>query len=191
MRKVGTESQRTYHQKTVNGFFNKYMWGIGLDVGYAGYTEGCLPILPTAVGVDINFPGYDGKILPFPAQSQNYVYSSHCLEHIDNYKQAIQEWYRVTKIKGYVITVVPHQFLYEKKLEKPSFYNEDHKRFYTPAKLLKEFEEALEPNTYRVRLLEDGDDFFDYDRFPTEHSTGQYEITLVIQRIKPPVWDLA
>lgn len=187
-RKVGTESSQSYKQKLSSGFFGKYMSGNGLDIGFAGYTPDVLPILDTAIGVDTNFPGYDGKTLPFPDLSQSYVYSSHCLEHISDYVNAIQDWYRVTKIGGHIITVVPHQFLYEKKLNLPSKWNEDHKRFYTPASLLAEFEKALEPNSYRVRLLEDGDDRFNYTLGPSQHSGGQYELTLVIEKIAKPDW---
>lgn len=190
MRRVGEESQRTYQDKLDNGFFDKYMKGNGLDVGYAGYIPGVEPILPTAIGVDLNYPGYNGTTLPFANESQDYVYNSHCLEHIADYKTAIQEWFRVTKTGGFVIIVVPHQFLYEKRVSLPSRWNGDHKRFYTPASLLKEIEESLVPNTYRVRLLEDGDKGFNYSADPKRHSDGQYEITLVVEKIKPPVWVL-
>lgn len=191
MRKVGTESRRTYQEKLDNGFFAKYMSGSGLDVGGRGYDDGVVAILPTAIMVDLDYPGYNGKILPFPDSSQDYIYSSHCLEHISDYKTVINDWFRVLKVGGHIVTVVPHQFLYEKKLNLPSHWNGDHKRFYTPASLTKEFEECLEPNTYRVRLLEDGDRDFNYALLPEEHSSGQYEITLVIQKIVKPEWELA
>jgi SAM-dependent methyltransferase len=140
--------------------------------------------------VDTNYEGYDGRTLPFPDNSQDYVYSSHCLEHIADYQQAIKEWYRVVKVGGHIVTVVPHKYLYEKKEQLPSNWNEDHKRFYTPASLLQEFEQTLEPNSYRVRLLEDGDTGFNYSIPPEKHSSGEYEITLVIQKIQPPTWKL-
>lgn len=187
--KVGTESRRTYEDKLNNGFFNKYMSGKGLDIGYAGY-DGGEPILNTATGVDRGYPGYDGNFLPFEEGSQDYVYSSHCLEHIKDYKLALREWFRVTKVGGHIVIVVPHQFLYEKKANLPSRWNADHKRFYTPGSMLMEVEESLVPNSYRIRLLEDGDKDFVYDIPPDKHSGGQYEITLVIQKIASPVWSI-
>lgn len=190
MRKVGEESQRTYLNKLDNGFFSNYMCGLGLDIGFSGYLKNVLPILPGAKGVDMGYPGYDGRILPFADNSQDYVYNSHCLEHISDYKNAIQEWYRVTKVKGFIVIVVPHQFLYEKRKSLPSRWNADHKRFYTPSSLLKEVEDSLIPNTYRVRFLEDGDKDFNYNILPSSHSDGQYEITLVLQKIAPPSWNL-
>lgn len=189
-RKVGTESQRTYEDKIKNGFFDTYMKGKGLDIGYAGYTDGCQSILPDAIGLDINYPNYDGHNLPFPDNSQDYVYSSHCLEHIKDWKYYFQEALRVVKVGGYIVTVVPHQFLYEKKKFLPSRFNGDHKRYYTPASLLSEVETALEPNSYRVRFLEDGDVGFNYFLGPSTHSDGSYEITLVIEKIQKPDWDI-
>jgi SAM-dependent methyltransferase len=190
MRLVGEESRKTYFEKLQNGFFIKYMNGNGLDIGYAGYLQGVESILPNSVGIDLNYPGYDGLTLPFADNSKDYIYSSHCLEHIADYKTVIKDWFRVVKTGGYIVTVVPHQFLYEKKASLPSRWNGDHKRFYTPASLLQEFEQSLEPNSYRVRFLEDGDKGFDYSIVPEKHSCGQYEITLVIEKINKPTWEL-
>jgi len=193
-RKVGTESSKSYIRKLTEiptkTFFQLYMSGAGLDIGFAGYTPDVKPILPTATGVDTDFPGYDGKTLPFTDNSQDYVYSSHCLEHISDYVQAIKDWHRVTKIGGHIVTVVPHQFLYEKKQKLPSKWNADHKRFYTPASLLAEFEKALPPNSYRIKFLEDGGTGTNYAAPAEDHGSGEYEITLVIQKIQKPDWDL-
>lgn len=192
-RVVGPESQRLYDYNQETGFFNKYMGGLGLDIGYTGYEDdrSPLPIRPGATGVDKDYPGYDGKTLPFQGNSQDYVYSSHCLEHISDPYNALKEWHRVVKPNGYIVIIVPHQYLYEKKYDLPSHWNQDHKHFYTPGELLKKVEMSLKPNTYRVRLLEDGDKGFNYKLGPDKHSDGQYEIVLVLQKIHPPDWDLA
>ena len=89
-----------------------------------------------------------------------------------------------------MIVTVPHKFLYEKRKALPSRWNKDHKRFYTPSSLLSEVEEALEPNTYRVIRLKDNDYGFNYARGPLDHSSGCYEIELILQRIVPPSWEL-
>lgn len=192
-RKVGAEAARTYQHKLNSGFFDDYMRGNGLDVGYAGYLDKeTETILPTAIGIDKPFPNYDGIILPFLDHSQDYVYSSHCLEHISDPLTTLQEWHRVLKVGGFMVVIVPHQYLYEKKANLPSkFAGMEHKRFYTPASLMAEVEYALKPNSYRVRRLEDGDMEFDYRRGPDLHSDGQYEITLVLEKIPSPSWDLA
>lgn len=187
----GPETQGLDQYRKDNGFYDKYMQGSGLDIGYKGTHEGKVdPVLPTATGIDLNYPGYDGLNLPFDSNSQDYVFSSHCLEHIDDQLKTITEWFRVLKVKGHLIIIVPHQYLYEKRKQLPSKWNRDHKRFYTPGYLLSCVEMALKPNSYRVRLLEDGDKGFDYNLGPDKHSGGQYEIVLVLEKIKEVKWEL-
>ena len=183
-RRVGEESSKTYQEKHSNNFFNKYMGGCGLDVGYKGYLKDVVPILPGATGVDLDYPGYDGRTLPFINESQDYVYSSHVLEHVSDYVGFIRDLYRVVKFDGHLILTVPHKYLYEKKRQPPSRYNADHKRFYTPSSLLSEVEEALTPNSYRVEICRDVADGFDYSIPAEKHSGGCYEIELVLKKIR-------
>lgn len=178
---VGEESRKSWDYKYCNGFFTKYMSGNGLDVGGRGYI-GAHAILPSATLVDLDYPGYDGKTLPFEDNSQDYVYNSHTLEHISDYKNAIREWLRVVRKNSYVVIVVPHRDLYENKLELPSKWNGDHKRFYTPASLLQEVEDSLPVNSYRVRHLRDNDFGHVYGQ-PDKHGAWQYEIELVLQKL--------
>jgi SAM-dependent methyltransferase len=189
---VKGEAARTFREKLRNGFFSTYMAGeVIIDVGYRGAYEDAVPILPHAVGVDLDFPRYDGTRLPFADASVDTVHSSHMLEHTADYKTTICDWHRVVKPGGFIVCVVPHQFLYEKKRTLPSLWNADHKRFYTPASLLREFEESLEPNTYRIRHLRDNDEHYSYDIGPEAHAAGGYEIELVVQKTERPNWDLA
>jgi SAM-dependent methyltransferase len=185
------EASRTFREKLQNGFFAAYMDGdVIIDLGYRGYTEGAVPIFPHATGVDLDYPGYDGIVLPFADHSVDTLYSSHVLEHISDYRGAIRDWYRVIKTGGFIVCIVPHQFLYEKNTAPPSLWNGDHKRFYTPASLVSEFEEALPANSYRVRHLRDEDSQYTYDVGPQLHAGGGYEIELVVQKIERPQWRL-
>lgn len=186
----GPETEKSHKTRIENGFYEKYMSGTGLDIGYKGSVQDADPVLPTAIGVDFDYPGYDGKTLPFADESQDYVFSSHCLEHIEDYEQAIKEWYRVLKIGGYLIVTVPHKDLYEKKLQIPSQWNADHKRFYEACDLLIELYDSLETNSYRIVHLRDNDDNFDYTIPANQHSGGCYEIELVIKKITRPEWSL-
>lgn len=186
--RLGQEPKKSFGEKVRSNFFLRYMSGYGLDVGFKGGNESAAPILTSAVGVDLGYPGYDGVNLPFNSESKDYVYSSHCLEHVLKPFDCLREWLRVVKVGGFVIIVVPHQYLYEKKSNMPSRFSREHLRFYTPSKLLEHVEAALAPNSYRVKFLEDGDTDFDYNLPPETHSTGQYEITLVLEKITPPYW---
>jgi len=190
-RQIGSEASKSIGIRTRSGFMDKYLSGNNiLDIGYLGYVEGVVPVVPQAIGIELDYPGYDGKRLPFEDASQDAVFSSHCLEHIADYITILRDWYRVLKPGGFMIIVVPHQFLYEKRQRLPSRWNEDHKRFYTPASLLAEIEAALSPNSYRVRHLVDNDFGFDYSIPPAAHSGGCYEIELVVEKINEPSWGL-
>lgn len=185
------EVDKSYKVRRAEGFLDKYMRGKVLDVGFRGYANATdKAVVPNAIGVDVDFEGYDGLVLPFADGSIDTVFSSHCLEHVVADHAVIRDWFRVIKVGGFIVCVVPHQYLYEKRRFLPSRFNADHKRFYTPARLLADFETALEPNTYRLRHLRDNDLEFDYRIGPEQHSAGCYEIELVVQKIAPPAWSL-
>ncbi len=190
-RKVGLESQKSYRAKIDDGFFNRFLSGEAiLDIGFAGHEGDGQPIVLQAIGIDKDYPGYDGIKLPFGDESQDAIYSSHCFEHIEDYSLALQEWYRVLKVGGFLIIIVPHQHLFEKRDAPPSAWNLDHKRFYTPASLLAEIESSLPPNSFRVRHLCDNDLGYDYDIPPLDPATGCFEIELVLEKIAQPHWDV-
>lgn len=188
---LGPESRKAHVRRQREGFFDRYFGGVVLDIGYRGYEEhDVVPVLPDAIGVDLNYPGYDGRALPFEEGSVDTVYASHTLEHIQDPAAAVREWFRVLKPGGYLVVAVPHQFLYEKKAAPPSRWNGDHKRFYTPGRLMAEVEAALAPNSYRVRHLIDDDEEYDYSIPPERHAGGGYQVELVLQKIRRPEWAL-
>lgn len=189
-RVLGPEAKRSHQYRFDTKFYHKYMSGYGLDIGFKGQTKGAMPVIERATGIDLGYPDYDGKHLPFKDDSQDFVFSSHMLEHCVDDLFMIEEWHRVTKIGGHIIIIVPHQFLYEKKFRTPSKWNHDHQRFYTGARLLQSVEAALKPNSYRVRHLVDNDRDFNYDIGPDKHSDGCYEIELVLQKISIPNWNI-
>jgi SAM-dependent methyltransferase len=187
MRRLGPEAAKNFDLRIREGFFAKYLSGQNiLDLGYRGGDPSAVPITENAIGVDLDYPGYDGKHLPFLDDSQDAVFASHCLEHILDYRTALADWYRVLKLGGYLLIMVPHRDLYERKGNLPSRFNGDHKRFYTPASLLREIEESLPVASFRIRSLKDVDEGFDYTVPPEDHPVGSYEIELVLEKIPIP-----
>ncbi len=59
-----------------------------------------------ALGVDIVANGDD---IPFPDESQDYVVSSHVIEHFPNPIKALMEWDRLVKGGGIIFMIVPHK----------------------------------------------------------------------------------
>lgn len=58
------------------------------------------------------------------------VFSSHTLEHLENTKDALKEWWRVIKKGGFLVLYLPHAELYPKCGEDGS--NPDHKHDFVP-----------------------------------------------------------
>jgi len=186
-RPVGVEARKVYWQRLAGGFVERYLSGPQiLDIGYRGGNAQAVPIVPQAIGVDLDYPGYDGTRLPFADLSQDALFVSHCLEHIHDYRGSLADWYRVLKIGGYLLIFVPHKWLYERRATPPSALNPDHKRFYTPGTLLAEIEESLPVNGFRIRHLADNDYAYEYERPIDRHPRGCYEIELVVQKIARP-----
>ena len=188
-RKVSGESSKSYKTRFDTGFLHRYLGGTQIiEIGGTGNGVG-FPIVEGATNVDIGFPGYDGLYLPFATESQDAVYSSHCLEHVDDWMTLLREWFRVIKRGGFLVIVVPHQLLYEKKTLLPSRFAGagpfGHKRFYLPSTLLNEVQLALPISEWRLRHCQENDIDFDYDLAPWEHSTGCYDIELVLQKVAP------
>jgi SAM-dependent methyltransferase len=77
--------------------------GTGLDIG-----AGLWP-LPGAIAVDLERgPGAGRALADFPAQSQDFVFSSHCLEHISAWEAALREWVGKLKPGGRLFLYLPH-----------------------------------------------------------------------------------
>ncbi|MFA7290897.1 MAG: methyltransferase domain-containing protein [Rhodocyclaceae bacterium] len=66
----------------------------------------------------------------FADASQDFVFSSHLLEHIDDYAAALKEWWRVIKPGGHLVLYLPHQNLYP-RCGTPGA-NPDHKHDFEP-----------------------------------------------------------
>ena len=63
----------------------------------------------------------------------DFVYSAHCLEHMDDPRKCLPEWWSLVKPGGHLILIVPDEDLYEQGVW-PSRFNEDHKHSFSLAK---------------------------------------------------------
>ena len=81
----------------------QYCHGTGLDIG-----AGLWP-LPGAVAVDLERgPGAARRLDEFSANSQDFVFSSHCLEHIAAWEDALRAWIAKLKPGGRLFLYLPH-----------------------------------------------------------------------------------
>lgn len=66
----------------------------------------------------------------FDTKSCDAVFSSHLLEHIEDFRSALMEWWRLIKVGGYLVLYLPHRNLYP-RIGEPGA-NPDHKHDFLP-----------------------------------------------------------
>jgi SAM-dependent methyltransferase len=126
-------AKRRYNDGT---FHNRYFVGHGIDIGGKpdplGQYAGVFPLMMSARTWDLQ----DGDAQYLRGVADNtydFVHSSHCLEHMRDVVEALQNWVRVLKPGGHLIVTVPDEDMYEQE-QWPSRYNPDHKWTFTTAK---------------------------------------------------------
>jgi ubiquinone/menaquinone biosynthesis C-methylase UbiE len=117
-------------------FHSRYFVGHGIDIGgkpdpLAQYV-GVFPLMQQVDTWDLE--NGDAQLMPGVAEgSFDFVHSSHCLEHMQDVRAALDNWTRILKPGGYLIVTVPDEDLYERG-QWPSRYNPDHKWSFTICK---------------------------------------------------------
>jgi len=113
--------------------------GRGLDLGCGGHKA-----FPHFRGVDNLHHAYAygqrfrpdievetcEKLTDFASDSQDFVFSSHLLEHIEDWRAALEEWWRVIRVGGHLVLYLPHKELYP-NIGEPGA-NPDHKHDFLP-----------------------------------------------------------
>jgi len=149
----------------------------------------CAPLLPDAIAIEVGAGDPEAhRIFDNLDGNQQCILLHDVIQYLPDYRSFLAGAFDRLAIGGYLIIIVPHQFLYERKWQMPSRYDHGHLRFYTPSTLSAEIEEALDPCRYRVRLLADHDTGFDYDTPLHAVPSGGHDIVLCLQKIAQPSW---
>lgn len=118
------ETSKTNNIRPIE-FFETYLSGNVLDIGSGGD-----PVTPNAEEFDKEH-GDANDISQFrPKEFYDCVYASHSLEHMRDPEHALSEWWKLVKVGGYIIVVVPDEDLYEQGFW-PSCFNGEHKFTFT------------------------------------------------------------
>jgi SAM-dependent methyltransferase len=114
-------------KKLWSDFHFSLLCGNGIDIGCGGDL-----VVPNARIFDLK-QGDANHITSYISGQFDFVYSSHCLEHMLDAKAAIQEWWQLVRPGGYLFIIVPDEDLYEQGFF-PSRFNHDHKWTFTISK---------------------------------------------------------
>lgn len=142
----------------------RYTRGRGLDLGCGPHKA-----FPHFIGVD---SGKDtelfgiqmkpdivvpdcSKLDMFADESMDFIFSSHLLEHIEDYASALEEWCRVVKHGGYMCLYLPDEDEYPKVGEEGA--NPDHKWNVSYDKVM-----AAMPGTWQLVKFEKRNDGTEY-----------------------------
>lgn len=113
--------------RQARGDFTNFLMGTGIDIG-AG-DDPLVVDLGTVRAWDL-VDGDAETMLGIPNEFYDFVYSSHCLEHVNSVPRALENWSRILKKGGFLYVVIPEYVLYE-KLSWPSRFNTDHKNSFS------------------------------------------------------------
>jgi SAM-dependent methyltransferase len=119
-----------------SNFVRKYFVGNGIDIGGKPdplllYTE----LFPLIKSVRVwDWEDGDAEFMNGVADDTfDFVFASHCLEHLRDPKVGIANWFRILRPGGHLVINVPEEDLYEQGIF-PSTYNRDHKYTWTVSK---------------------------------------------------------
>lgn len=121
------ETSKCQKMRGMAGHFFNYLKGKGIDIG-CGDDK-----LQIESGTVDSWDICDGDAMLMKDVKDctyDFVYSSHCLEHLKDVELALKNWARILKPGGFLYFTVPDFVLYEKMLF-PSKFNGDHKNTFS------------------------------------------------------------
>jgi hypothetical protein len=161
-----------------------------IEVRGAGSPDADFPLFPDAVLLDVVPAAPRGAHARVERikDGRSCILLRNVLQLLPDYRRFLAACFAKLATGGMLVIIVPHQFLYERKLQPPSRHNRANLRFYTSGALLAEVEEALDPCQFRVRALTDNDSGFDYGAPLDRAPSAGCEVVLCLERIGRPNW---
>jgi len=137
------ETSKCQRLREHRGDFQNFLRGSGIDIGC-----GPDPLVVSNGSVrPWDLKDGDAQLMAgVPDGQLDFVYSSHCLEHMRDVRETLVNWLRILKPGGHLYVVVPDYILYE-KMTWPSMYNSDHKQSFS---LLIPRQTVRRPNHFHI-----------------------------------------
>lgn len=121
------ETSKCLESRKKAGYFDLYLKGKGIDIGCGKdkliVEQGSVDAWDLSNGDAMLMEGIENE-------TYDFVYSSHCLEHLKDVEISLFNWSRILKKDGYLYFVVPEYVLYE-RMTFPSLFNKDHKQTFS------------------------------------------------------------
>jgi ADP-heptose:LPS heptosyltransferase/predicted SAM-dependent methyltransferase len=140
----------------------EYTRGSGLELGC-----GPVKLFPHFIGIDkeVFDPAHGPSLVmdcsKFPCFADGafaFVFSSHLLEHIEDTRGALAEWWRLIEVGGYLVLYLPHKDLYP-NIGEPGA-NADHKHDFVPEDILEAMRDVAESwDCVRNEVRSAGDEY--------------------------------
>jgi len=198
-KEMGDETKKANARRIRDSRFEDIFFvGKGIDIG-AGSDSLSKGIFNNIESIDI-FEANEGdaqEVLKYrEKESYDFVYSSHCLEHVVDPEAAIIEWFSLVKPGGYMVITVPDEDLYEQGVF-PSRWNGDHKHTFTIFK-----QESWSPasinvtdlidclDNYQVVKIDLLDHKYDYGLKGVDQTWGNAEATIEFVLKKVEWWNI-
>jgi SAM-dependent methyltransferase len=166
-----------------SNFVRKYFVGDGIDIGGKPdplllYTE-LFPLIKSVRMWD--WEDGDAEFMNGVADgTYDFVFASHCLEHIRDPKVGIANWFRILKPGGHLIVNVPEEDLYEQGVF-PSTHNLDHKHTWTMFKTRSWSDKSVNS----LELLMSLGEAADIRKIEVIDSAYRYDLPRVDQTLSP------
>lgn len=105
-----------FHSQYAFPYATKLCTGKGLDIGCSEPAWALPGAIPVDIKLDDEYDAYN-----IPEGEYDYIFSSHCLEHLPDYKKALEYWLDNMKSGGTLFLYLPHpDCLYWQPNEQPT-----------------------------------------------------------------------
>jgi len=163
--------------------FLPFCTGTGLDIGFGGDAivknaiTFDLPNRYSFVGSDIqNIEGDARDLSMFSDNCLDYVYSSHCLEDMEDTYGVLIEWLRVIKYNGYLCLLLPDEQIYRQRTHCRNIEHK-HENF----SMIYVLETLEKINKVKTFLKEYSIQLIHYE----EHfENNDYNFSIIVQKVK-------
>lgn len=146
------ESARANRRRARSPLWQRVLTGHGIDIGCGDdpvNREQLFPGITDLETFDIEQGDASYMTKYKPQEVYDFVFSSHCLEHLPSPAGALMEWWALVKIGGFLSFTVPDEDLYEQGLF-PSRWNADHKHTFTLFKSYDQRDKSWCPHSVNV-----------------------------------------